>query len=177
MAKRDFKNKFPRDENGRVIFKKSEKYFKDSIRCFDEGLDYFKSDLSEIYKEISKEILDVDKRIINKIITAFGKKAKERISAGFTVEIPSIGTVFVYHRPAGRILKTGRAGERKVPAKLGLNFKPNCSIISEFAKKNKKLKYEFHGITPEEAEKRKQYWIAQLKERAKKRREEALKGE
>ena len=177
MAKRDFKNKFPRDENGRVIYKKVNKYMKDSIRCFDEGLDYFKSDLSEIYKEISKEILDVDKRIINKIISAFGKKVRDRISAGFTVEIPSIGTVFVYHRPAGRTSNVGPFGERKTPSKLGLNFKPATIIVQELIKKNKKLKNEFRGITPEEAEKRKQYWISQLKERAKKRREEALKGE
>jgi len=158
--RRGRKKELPRDNNGRIILG-----CKKTIqpKHLDEGLDYFKSSVSTLYDEISKEVLDVDKSIISKIIKCYQRKVAERIMAGFSVDLGAIGIAWVYHRPGGKERRVW-GKDTTLPPKRILMFSYRTNIKAKQDKANADMKYEFRGITPEERAARRQRFINMRKE-------------
>ena len=144
----------PRDENGRVIFKSH----KTKPTKLDNNVDYFKSKISSIYEEISNEVLDVDINIIGKIIKCYQDKVAERIKAGFSVEMGSLGMAWVYHKPGGRKSRAWGFDSISFPKRV-LRFNYRGKIEAHINKVNNDLKCEAKGITPEERLARRQRFI------------------
>ena len=144
-----------RDENGRIMLGCKKRI---QPKHLDEGLDYFKSSNSSLYDEISKEVLDVDRNIISKIIKCYQQKAAERLMAGFSVDLGAIGIAWVYHRPGGKARRVW-GKETTLPPKRILMFNYRTVIKAKIDKANADMKYEFRGITPEERLARRQRFI------------------
>lgn len=148
------RKELPRDDNGRIIFKGH----KTRPTKLDNNVDYFKSEIPSIYKEISNEILDVDVSIISKIIKCYQDKVAERIKAGFSVEMGSLGIAWVYHKPGGRKSRAWGFEGVSYPKRV-LRFNYRAKIETHMDKINADLKCEAKGITPEQRLERRQRFI------------------